>query len=254
MLYSANISMLFSGDIQKRLDQAKEFGFSVVEMWTPFAYDFQTLKAWKADHDIKFLMINTSPGSIDNGEWGTLCIPKGRDYFKEDFDKTVKAADELGCSMINVLVGKMTDGLGEREVASTLEENMTWALNHVPENLTLVIEALNKIDFPGSIFWKPDLALSFIKLFNTSKLKYLYDIFHASRHGLDIFQPIQDEIDEIKHIQIADCPGRNQPGTGAIDFRKFFTLVEQVNYKGAIGLEYKPVGNSVDYFSWMQNY
>lgn len=246
--------MLFTGNIQNRLDQAKEFGFTTVEMWTPFAYDYEKLLAWKANHEIRFLMINTSPGDTDAGEWGTLCIPNRQDFFKADFYKTVQAADDLDCSMINVLVGKPSDELDLSEVADTLQENISWALSQVPENITLVVEALNKFDFPDSLFWKPEIALRFIKEIKAPRLKFLYDLYHASQQGLDIFQPIKDEINEIGHIQIADYPGRNQPGTGMIDFKKLFNLLEQVGYQGVIGLEYKPVGSVADHFSWINKY
>lgn len=254
MRYSANISMLFSDGILNKLNRAKQFGFKFIEMWSPAKEDINDLKDWSLANDAKVLMINTSPGSIKKKEWGTLSVPGRENFFRLDFIKTINLAVQLRCPLVNLLVGKNIENWFAHEIDSTLEKNLQWALANLPDGMTLVIEALNRIDFPDSIVWNLELAANVIRKVDSSKLKLLFDVYHAKMMGFNISELLENNIGLIEHIQIADFPGRHQPGTGNINFFQLFNQLNALKYKGLIGLEYMPLGNVDEAFSWRDQY
>jgi hydroxypyruvate isomerase len=252
MEFSAHLSTLFSEvEFERRFQAAAFAGFTTVEFWFPFQQGGKRLIKLAKDAGLRVSMFNLEPGDQTRGEWGTLCVPGREDYFKRSFDMAVDLAAKFPCRIIHLLAGRIPEGESEERCLAVAEKNLLWATSHVPDGLTCVIEAINPFDMPNFLFPTPSQALSMIKQINHPSLRLLFDMYHSFRIGEQILPTLLNEIEWIGHMQIADFPGRHEPGTGEIPFELVFRTIHEMNYLGYIGLEYYPLGNTTDSFGWM---
>jgi hydroxypyruvate isomerase len=166
---------------------------------------------------------------------------------------SIGLADHFRCSLLHLLAGRIPEAITREKCWETAFENLLWASQQSPAEATLVVEAINPHDMPGFILPKPADALSLVKQINHPSIRLLYDIYHAYRVGEDVMRTLRQERDWIAHIQIADHPGRHQPGTGEIPFEAIFNTLQEIDYPGYIGLEYRPSGSTKASLSWLQN-
>ncbi len=253
MRFSANLSMLFGEyPFSQRFAEAARCGFSFVEFWFPFEQGGKALITPIQDAGVQTILFNLDPGDASQDEWGMLGVPGRESQFKQSLDQAVELAQSLGCNKLNALAGVRPNGAKEEACFDTLRQNIEWASGQLPGGFTLLIEALNAVDKPGYLLPSPERALAIVKEFNRPNVGLLYDVYHADRVGCDLTRIIREEIHWVGHIQIADSPGRHQPGTGKIPFQQFFDLIERTGYGGYIGLEYRPLGSTRDSLTWLQ--
>lgn len=240
-LLSANISMLFTEQpFMQRFAAARAAGFSAVEIQFPYAYRARDIRAQLEEHELELVLINLPAGDWDAGDRGIGANWSRREEFRVGVDTTLEYVDELRPNMVNLLAGS-SDDTDENDLA--LLQNIRIAAEALgEEGVTLLVEPVNTIDVPGFALPTAFAALDVISEFESENIKLQLDVYHALRMNEDPLEIIRDHTEQIGHIQIADVPGRHQPGTGDVDWRMFFKALESLEYRGAVGLEYIPEG------------
>lgn len=235
-----------------RFEKAAQAGFLAIEFLFPYEAGVQNVKIRLDDLGLKLALFNLPAGDIQKGEWGSLSNPRNREYFKRSFTTALEAALVLQCERLNLMFGQRVP---DREWAEQLDcacENISWAASQAKAvGITLLIEALNPTDFPNYALQRTSAALEGLKQTNHPSVKLLYDVYHAQMAEGNIINTIKNNLSIIGHIQIADVPGRHQPGTGEINFNAIFSCLEEERYLGYIGLEYKPVGDTDSSLIWL---
>jgi len=254
--FVANLTFLFTEKpFMERFEAAKAAGFAKVEFMFPYDYNLDEIKAKLEGLDIELVLFNLPAGDWGNGERGIAIDPKRQDEFRSGVGQAIEVAQKLGVTQVNCLVGKISHGTKESELWPTLVGNITYAADQLQkQGMRLLIEPLNHYDAPGFYLNTTDQVLRLIKDVDRPNVLLQWDIYHASREDEDLLKILKDSISQIGHIQIADQPGRHQPGSGTIDFKTLFTELNKAGYSGEIGLEYVPDPDTETSLEWVKNY
>ena len=253
--FAANLTFLFTElPFMERFEAAKKAGFSYVEFMFPYDIDEEIEKQLK-QHGLKVVLFNLPAGDWDNGERGIAVDPNRRTEFREGVNKAVKIAKRFGVSNVNCLVGKAEDPSLSGEIWDGLLENICYAADELAkQGLNLMVEPVNHYDVPGFYLNTTEQVLKLISDINRPNVYLQYDIYHAEREGESHKEIISKNFHKIGHIQIADNPGRNQPGTGVIDFSFILAELERLGYNGYISMEYKPKPNTIESLEWIKSF
>ncbi len=253
--FSANLSMLFTEvPLIERFNAAKEQGFNAVEIQFPYSLSPAEIKQALDESELKLVLFNVDADDLLQGGEGLACAPKKQDQFKRAIEQTVIYAELLTPDAINVLPGRCLQQERLPEYIDTFCQNLQLARQAFSTmGISTVFEAINDIDMPGFIITTGQQMQEVLAQLQLPDLFMQYDIYHAAMMGDDAADFISKHALDIGHIQFADCPGRGQPGTGNIDFAKLFTAIDQSNYSGWVGAEYKPVGATHANLGWMQH-
>jgi hydroxypyruvate isomerase len=255
MELSANLSLLFPElPFQERIPEAAKFGFKSVEFWFPFEYGGKTLVPLIKAAGVQVVLFNLDPGDVSMGEWGTLGIPGREDHFRFALEQALELANVLGCIRLNALAGIRPPGIDVRACFDTIRSNLAWAAQVMPKSSKLLIESLNPHSNRDYLLPAPEQAIQIVREINHPVIGFQFDVYHAYEVRSDIFGILCEHLPIIGHIQVADSPGRHQPGTGEIPFTRFFNEIQNSGYRGAIGLEYKPLGKTEDSLSWCKQW
>lgn len=254
--FSANLTLLFNEvDFLDRFGAAAAAGFRAVEYMFPYAYDPQVLRDKLDGLGLKQVLFNLPAGNWEAGERGIALLPDRRQEFAAGVDQTLRYAKALQCPRVNCLVGLMPNGVTPAEVRKTLVENLRYAADLLEkENIKLLVESLNTRDFPGFYVSSTKQAASLLEEVGSRNLFIQYDVFHMQVMEGNITETIRNNLARIGHIQIADNPGRHEPGTGEINFTNLFRFIDEAGYPGYIGCEYRPAGKTVDGLGWLKPY
>ncbi|OON42052.1 hydroxypyruvate isomerase [Izhakiella australiensis] len=254
--FSANLSMLFQEyDFLDRFDKAAASGFRGVEFMFPYDYEAQVLKQKISASGVEHTLHNLPAGDWAAGERGVACIPGREPEFRQGVSEAVRYAKVLGNRKINCLVGKTPDGFSAQQIHSTLVENLRYAARELAkENILLLIEPLNTFDMPGFHLCGTQQALALIKEVGSDNLKIQYDIYHMQRMEGELTHTMQTYASSIGHLQVADNPKRGEPGSGEINYDFLFKIIEQSNYDGWVGCEYKPLATTEAGLQWLNRY
>lgn len=256
MRFSANLSFLFQDlPFYERIDAAAANGFAGVEYMSPYAYDLGEIKRRLRANHLTQVLFNLPAGDFAKGERGFASDPSRVDEFREGVAGAVDAAAELGCTRVNCLVGIAIPGNDGAYARATLVKNLRYAARALDEiGATLLIEPLNRIDTPGFLIGTTAEALALIKDVGARNFKLQYDVYHAQRAEGNVTATIRAQIGSIGHVQIADSPGRNEPGTGELAWERILPVFDELGYDGWIGAEYKPSRPVPATFSWLGAY
>ena len=254
--FAANLTMLFTEvPFMERFALARDAGFSAVEYLFPYEFEAGELKAKLEQNGLTQVLFNLPAGKWGEGERGIAANPERVQEFRAGVLKAVEYALELGVGGLNCLAGKRTPGYGDDKLWSTLVGNVSYAAKVLQENrLRLMVEPINHFDVPGFFLNRTDQALRLIDEAGMPNVLMQYDVYHAQREEGDLAATLRKHICKIGHIQIADNPGRHQPGTGEINYRFILKEIDASGYKGHVGLEYVPVPDSKGSFGWITEY
>ena len=241
--FGANLTMLFSDvDFLDRFERAADAGFKAVEYMFPYPYKKHDLAERLTKYGLQQVLFNLPAGNWEGGDRGIACLPGREGEFQEGVGQAVEYAKALGCSLVNCLVGKTPAGAPEK-ARRTLIDNLRFAASALEkEKIRFLVEPLNVRDMPGFYLSGTGNALKLIEEVNHPNLWLQYDIYHMQVTEGNLMATIQTNFNRIAHIQIADNPGRNEPGTGEINFPNIFRFLDKMGYAGWIGCEYKPSG------------
>lgn len=254
--FSANLSMLFTevgfGD---RFESAARAGFKAVECQFPYELPKEEIAAKLDKLGLEFVLHNIPSGSWAAGERGIACLPGREGEFQEGVGKAIEYAKALKCPRLNCLVGLTPKDAPADEVHQTLISNLKFAADALQKaGITLLVEALNDKDVAGFHLVRTNDVLKLFEEVKHPNLFLQYDIYHMHIMEGNLAKTIQENVKRIGHIQLADVPGRHEPGTGEIDFPTLFKQIDEAGYTGWIGCEYKPAGVTEDGLGWVKPY
>jgi len=253
--FAANLSMLFTDvDFLARFAQAKACGFSAVEYISPYEYPAEVIQAELAQQGLSQALFNLPVGNWAEGERGIACLPGRVDEFRQGVSQAIRYAKALNCPQVNCLAGKVPAGSDPQVIEKTLVTNLRFAADALAkENIRLLIEPINNLDMPGFYLNTSRQALALIEQVGSKNLWLQYDIYHMQRMEGELIQTLRNHLSQIAHIQVADNPGRHEPGTGEINFDNIFSALDQMGYSGWIGCEYNPQGDTAAGLSWLDH-
>jgi hydroxypyruvate isomerase len=252
--FAANLSMLFTEvPFAQRFERAAQVGFAFVECQFPYELPAEQIKSLLDDHGLTMVLHNLPAGDWAAGDRGIACDPERVDEFRAGVVQAIRYATTLGVKKINCLAGKLPDGVSEQKARQTLIHNLQHAATELARHdIELLIEPINRYDIPGFFLDRTAKALSVIEELGDHRVLLQYDVYHAQRMEGELAGTLQNNLSRIGHIQIADNPGRHEPGTGEINFPFLFALIDRIGYQGVIGAEYKPAGITEAGLGWMQ--
>jgi hydroxypyruvate isomerase len=254
--FSANLTMLFNEvDFLNRFERAAKAGFKGVEYLFPYGWSKEQLVNELGRHGLQQVLHNLPAGDWQAGDRGIACLPGRAGEFQDGVGKAIEYAKALKCPRLNCLVGKTPLGIPAEKIRQTLVNNLRFAAAAIEkEEIRFLIEPLNDRDVPGFYLVHTRDVLQLMKEVNHPNLWLQYDIYHMQIMEGNLTKTIQENLGRIAHIQVADNPGRHEPGTGEINFINLFRSIDEMGYDGWIGCEYTPVGKTEDSFQWCRPY
>ncbi len=254
--FCANLSMLFTEhDFLDRFDAAAKAGFEGVEYLFPYDYDVNEIKAKLDANNLTQVLFNLPAGDWAGGERGIACHPDRIEEFRSGVDRAIQYAKVLGNEQVNCLAGIQPEGVSDAVAENTLVENLKYAAGKLEQaGIRLVMEAINTRDIPGFFLNNTQQALRIRERVGNDNLALQYDIYHMQIMEGDICPTLQANIGAIQHVQLADNPGRHEPGTGELNYRFIFGFLDQLGYGGWIGCEYKPATTTEAGLGWMKDH
>ena len=253
---AANLSMMFNEvDFMDRFGASAEGGFKGVEYLFPYDYDKDDLRDALDEHGLVQVLHNLPAGNWDAGERGIACHPDRVGEFRDGVGKAIDYATTLGCDQVNCLAGVAPSDVPSETLHETFVSNLAFAAGEFERaGITLLIEAINTKDIPGFFLQTTSQALAIVAEVGSQNLKLQYDIYHMQIMEGDLTPTIEANLPMIRHMQLADNPGRNEPGTGEINYPFLFDAIDKMGYRGWIGCEYKPRTTTVEGLQWAAPY
>lgn len=254
--FAANLTMLFNEvGFLDRFGAAARAGFTAVEYLFPYEYDPLVLKDRLAEHGLTQALHNLPAGDWSAGERGIACHPGRTAEFAGGVDRAIQYAGTLGCAQVNCLAGVLPAGTDPRDARATLVANLRLGARQLKDaGIKLLIEPINTRDIPGFFLTRTAQARDIIDEVGSDNLFLQYDVYHMQVMEGDLAATLKRELASIAHIQVADPPGRHEPGTGEVRFPFLFELLDRLGYDGWIGCEYKPRGRTEDGLAWLRPY
>ncbi len=248
----ANISLLFNElPLPERFAAARAAGFAAIECLFPYDMTAEAIRAALAANDLRLVLINTPAGDWEKGERGFAALPDRQEAFDRALSTALDYAAACGCRMIHVLAGR-TDRQATAPCVQTFIANLRRAcVLAARDGLAITIEPLNPTDMPGYFLNDFEQARAIIRTVGTDNLFLQFDAYHAAMMGLDPADTFARYRSLIGHVQIADAPGRHEPGSGETDFPALFAAIAASGYDGAISCEYSPAAATRDGLEWI---
>lgn len=251
--FAANLTMLFNElDFLERFQAAADAGFTGVEYLFPYAWPASQLAARLDDAGLTQVLHNLPAGDWAGGERGIACHPNRIGEFQDGVGQAIEYARALGCKQLNCLAGIAPAGVSNEVVHQTFVTNLQFAAARLADaGIRLLIEPINTFDIPGFYLNRTAQAAAIIDEVGSDNLFIQYDIYHAQRMEGELANTIARHLPRIAHIQLADNPGRNEPGTGEINYAWLFRHIDRLGYQGWIGCEYKPAAGTKEGLGWI---
>ncbi|ARP80461.1 hydroxypyruvate isomerase [Bordetella genomosp. 8] len=250
--FAANLTMLFTElPFMQRFEAAAQAGFEAVEYLFPYPFEKQELAAALNANGLAQVLHNLPAGDWDAGERGIACHPNREAEFRAGVGRAIEYATVLRSPQVNCLAGKLPDGVNRQDARTTLVENLRYAARELEKaGLKLLIEPVNSFDIPGFFLTRTDQALTLLDEVGSDNLRIQYDIYHAQRMEGELGNTLSTHLSRIGHIQLADNPGRGEPGTGEINYHWLLRHIDAIGYTGWIGCEYKPRATTIEGLGW----
>ena len=252
--FAANLTMLFTElPFLDRFDAAARAGFQAVEFLFPYAFEANDIKARLDANGLQLVLHNLPAGDWDAGERGIACHPDRVEEFRAGVERAIAYAQTLGVKQLNCLVGKAPAGVPESVLRETLVANLRHAASRLKAaGLRLLVEPINNYDIPGFYLSRTQQALDLLDEVGADNAFVQYDIYHAQRTEGELAATLQKHLARIGHVQLADNPGRNEPGTGEINYAFLFRHLDRIGYDGWVGCEYKPASTTEAGLGWLK--
>ena len=252
--FAANLSMLFTeAPFIERFGRAARAGFTQVECQFPYEATPEAIKAELQAHGLGLILHNLPAGNWAGGERGIACHPDRVAEFKAGVDQAITYATALGVKKINCLAGIKPAAVSDEQARATLVANLRYAAGKLGQHgIDLLIEPINTFDIPGFFVSTTAQGVALLDEVGAANACIQYDVYHMQRMEGELAGTLNRYLARIGHIQIADNPGRNEPGTGEIAYAFLFAHLKRIGWKGAIGCEYKPAAATEAGLGWRQ--
>jgi hydroxypyruvate isomerase len=254
--FAANLSMLFNEvPFLDRFAAAAAAGFRGVEFLFPYAYEKERLSELLRTHRLEQVLFNMPPGDWDRGERGLACDPARKGEFQDGVGRSIDYARALACTRLHCMAGLRPPGAGDDLVRETYVSNMRFAAGELARHgLTLLVEAINTRDMPGFYVSTSRQALGLIDEIGAPNVAFQADLYHLQIMEGDLSHTLEQRRARIGHVQIADTPGRHEPGTGELNYPFLFQHLDRLGYQGWIGCEYRPLTTTEAGLGWLRPY
>ncbi|MCL4467228.1 MAG: TIM barrel protein [Chloroflexi bacterium] len=255
--YGTNLSMMFTEyPFAERVRRTAELGFKSFEFLFPRQIDVDECFALKEEYGLTVHLFDPNVPADGPFKRGYLCLPgqEAEDGFRRSFDEALKVADKLGTKLFNTLVGlRVPEVSREKQTEIAIKRLQKVAPAAAAQGVTVMVEAINLYGMPGYFLNHSADGFAIVDAVGAPNVKFQYDIYHLQIMEGNLITTMTNNLDKIAHIQVADVPGRHQPGTGEINFPNVLKALEDAGYQGYIGLEYVPEGSSEQSLSWLKD-
>ncbi len=252
--FAANLTLLFNDrPFLDRFEAAARAGFKAVEFLFPYAWDAHELRRRLDDNGLQLVLHNLPPGDWEAGERGIACHPDRIEEFRASVARGIEYAQVLGVPQLNCLAGLAPAGVPDAVLCQTLVENLRHAAGQFRQaGLRLLVEPINRFDMPGFYLNYTWQAIAILDEVGADNGYLQYDIYHAQRMEGELAATIEQYLPRIAHLQLADNPGRHEPGTGEINYAFLFAQLDRIGYSGWIGCEYRPLASTEAGLGWIE--
>ncbi|AQS60843.1 Hydroxypyruvate isomerase [Rhizobium rhizogenes] len=253
--FSANLSFLYQDlPFLERFAAAARDGFSAVEYLGPYSDPKERVSAALSESGLQQALFNVPSGDWAGGERGIACLPDRIDEFREGVGLALDYAAALQCPQVNVIAGLVPAGVDTGTLEAVLVDNLKYAAARCAEaGVRLLIEPINLRDMPGFFLSTTDHAERILGKVGSDNLFIQYDFYHMQIMQGDLIPTFLRLREKIAHVQIADNPGRNEPGTGEIAYGFIFSELDRLGYDGWVGCEYRPRAGTSEGLGWMKS-
>ncbi|MBI3466471.1 MAG: TIM barrel protein [Planctomycetes bacterium] len=241
--FAVNVEMWFRNlPFLERIDQVARLGFSGFEFWPWRGKDIDAVARKCEQHKltpVQFSAWGFTPGMND---------PKNRDRIVPEIRAACEIAKRLGTELLCVVAGNDVQGRPQKEMHATVIEHLKMA-GEVAEKqgVTLMLEAMNgRVDHKGHCLYTTADTVAIIQAVGSPRVKIMHDLYHRQIAEGDLHGHITDHLKDIVYFQLADHPGRHEPGTGEINYNAVLKHIYQLGYRGWIGLECTPKGDPIE--------
>jgi hydroxypyruvate isomerase len=248
MRFSANVSILFKEvPFLDRFRRAAEAGFSAVEFWWPSDEDVDAVEKAVEDAGVEVALFNFDAGDMAAGDRGLAGDPGRERQFRDNVPVALDLARSLGCKSVNALVGREVPGMDRDEQLALARENVRFAAGEAEAaGVTVMVEAVNTFENGPYLLYTTEQAVEFVEKVGMGNVKIQHDFYHMQRMEGNLVANLREHIGLIGHLQIADSPGRGEPGTGEIHYPFVLGELERLGYDGYVGLEYNPTTETTE--------
>ncbi len=248
----ANLQFMFNElDVLDRYDAAAKAGFKGVELQSPYSIPVEHIVDRLERNELRHIIINMPMNDPDTGKGNVPLRPDRTDLYKERVAQGVEYAKELGCLGVNVGVGPLPDDVPAAEARATLVSNLRHAAGELEKvGVKGLIEAINTRDQPGFFIHTTAQTRGLIEEVGHSNLFIQYDFYHMQIMEGDLAPTVKENLDLIAHMQLADTPGRHEPGTGEINYNYLLPYLDEIGYGGWVGCEYHPANETLSGLRW----
>jgi hydroxypyruvate isomerase len=252
----ANLSMMFNEvPFLDRFEQAAKAGFTAVEFLFPYDHPAAEIRKRLDANGLKQVLFNGPPGDWSAGERGIACLPGRVQEFRDTVKRALEYAATLDCGLVHIMAGLAPAATSLTTLNALYAANLAWAAEQgVGAGVKLVIEPLNQRDMPGYLLQTQEQGAAIVEAIGRDRLGLQFDIYHCQIAQGDVTRRMEELMPVIGHMQLADVPKRNEPGTGEINWEFVFRRIDELGYKGWIGCEYRPAGNTLEGLAWRKRY
>ncbi|TFW28639.1 hydroxypyruvate isomerase [Duganella callida] len=252
--FAANLSMLYTDvPFLDRFARAAQAGFEAVEFLFPYAFEADEIAERLQRHRLRLVLFNLPAGDWAAGDRGMACDPRRGQEFRAGVASAREYAAALGVRQLHCMAGNIPAGLDPARARATYIDSLRYAAAQLqPAGIDLLIEPINHFDLPGYLLNRSGQALQIIADAACPNLFLQYDIYHMQRMEGELSNTIAAHLPLIRHIQIADTPGRHEPGTGEINYRHLFAHLDALGYDGWVGCEYLPAAGTDAGLGWRE--
>ncbi|HWE05110.1 MAG TPA: 2-oxo-tetronate isomerase [Rhizomicrobium sp.] len=254
--FAANLSMMFNEvPFLDRFAAARHAGFEGVEFLFPYEFSPAVLRERLSGEGLSQVLFNLPPGDWANGDRGTASLPGRQAEFRESVKQALGYAAALDCRQMHCMAGIVPADVSLTTAAAVYAANLAWAAEQAkPAGVRLVIEPINHRDMPGYFLNTQAQGAAIVEAIGTDRLGLQFDIYHVQITEGDITKRMERFMPLIAHMQIADVPARNEPGTGEIGWRYVFRRMDELGYQGWVGCEYRPAAGTVPGLVWREQF
>ena len=252
--FAANLTMLFTEvPFLDRFEAASKAGFKYVEFLFPYAYGKDEIKGLLDRSGLQVVLFNLPSGNWEAGDRGIAANPARIEEFRAGVPQAVAWAKALGVTRVNCLAGKANPEYTREQHWQTLVENVRFAAAALAEaGIDLMVEPINHFDIPGFFLNTVQQTVDLIAEVGLPNVYVQFDVYHVQREEGNVTPTLRQHFAKVGHIQIADNPGRHQPGTGELNYDFIFAEIDKLGYKGFVAGEYIPSPNTVDSLGWIK--
>ena len=256
--FATNLTFMYDDSpFLERIARASASGFRHIEFHNPYPFseDIDAIADAASRHGVEIIHFNLPGGNWAAGDRGNAPWPDRVEEFRTGVRETAVIAKRLGCHQLNCPVGYPRPDFSRTEQKKTLIDNLRFAAAELARSdIMLLVEPLNPITHPDYLLTTTTEACELLDQVDHPNLRIQYDFYQMQRSEGELIETVRKNLDRIGYIQLADNPGRHQPGTGEINFRFLLNELAAMDYHRFVSLEYTPTGRTEDSLGWIEQY